>query len=145
MRCPRCQHDNRPGAKFCEECAAPLARRGGDLSATARFCPECAHPTAPAPAPPTLAREPLLSFFDSDPTQDLRPLLPRIAVPTLVTRGTADRVSGAADAEELAAGTRGARLHAFPGRCHVPIFTATTEFCEVLRRFARPAEGETSP
>jgi len=27
MNCPRCQHDNRPGAKFCEECAAPLGRR----------------------------------------------------------------------------------------------------------------------
>ncbi len=26
MQCSRCQHPNRPGAKFCEECAAPLAR-----------------------------------------------------------------------------------------------------------------------
>ena len=25
MTCPRCQHENRPQAKFCEECAAPLA------------------------------------------------------------------------------------------------------------------------
>jgi signal transduction histidine kinase len=24
MECPRCQHDNRPQAKFCEECAGPL-------------------------------------------------------------------------------------------------------------------------
>src|SRR5262249_55285853 len=24
MTCPRCQHDNRPAAKFCEECATPL-------------------------------------------------------------------------------------------------------------------------
>src|SRR6266545_5298732 len=23
MRCPRCQHDNRAAAKFCEECGAP--------------------------------------------------------------------------------------------------------------------------
>jgi hypothetical protein len=48
MRCPRCQHENRPGAKFCEECAAPLARTctncGGQLSPTVKFCPECAHP-----------------------------------------------------------------------------------------------------
>jgi predicted amidophosphoribosyltransferase len=57
MKCPRCQHENRPGAKFCEECAAPLARAcancGAQLSATAKFCSECAHPagsTAP-PAP----------------------------------------------------------------------------------------------
>jgi hypothetical protein len=26
MQCPRCQHDNLPAAKFCQECAAPLAR-----------------------------------------------------------------------------------------------------------------------
>jgi ribosomal protein L34E len=24
MPCPRCQHENRPQAKFCEECAGPL-------------------------------------------------------------------------------------------------------------------------
>src|SRR5262249_27585344 len=50
MKCPRCQHENRFGAKFCEECATPLARAcsncGKQLSATARFCDECAHPVA---------------------------------------------------------------------------------------------------
>jgi GAF domain-containing protein len=25
MQCPRCQHENRSGAKFCDECGAPLA------------------------------------------------------------------------------------------------------------------------
>jgi hypothetical protein len=24
MQCPRCQHENRPQAKFCEECGIPL-------------------------------------------------------------------------------------------------------------------------
>jgi class 3 adenylate cyclase/tetratricopeptide (TPR) repeat protein len=52
MKCPRCQHKNRPGAKFCEECAAPLARAcvncRAQLSATAKFCSECAHPAGPA-------------------------------------------------------------------------------------------------
>jgi class 3 adenylate cyclase/tetratricopeptide (TPR) repeat protein len=52
MKCPRCQHENRSGAKFCEECATPLAGTcsncGGQLSATAKFCPECAHPVAGA-------------------------------------------------------------------------------------------------
>jgi class 3 adenylate cyclase/tetratricopeptide (TPR) repeat protein len=51
MKCSRCQHENSSGAKFCEECAAPLARTcancGTQLSATAKFCPECAHPVAP--------------------------------------------------------------------------------------------------
>jgi class 3 adenylate cyclase/tetratricopeptide (TPR) repeat protein len=54
MRCPRCRHENRAGAKFCEECAGPLARRcancGGEVSAAAKFCPECAHPVAGVPA-----------------------------------------------------------------------------------------------
>ena len=48
MQCPRCQHDNEGGAKFCENCASPLARTcsncGRPLSPVAKFCPECAHP-----------------------------------------------------------------------------------------------------
>jgi len=48
MQCPRCQAENQPQAKFCEECATPLARTcancGTQLSATAKFCPECAQP-----------------------------------------------------------------------------------------------------
>jgi class 3 adenylate cyclase/tetratricopeptide (TPR) repeat protein len=48
MKCPRCRHENRPSAKFCEQCAAALAgscaRCGSPLPEKARFCPECAHP-----------------------------------------------------------------------------------------------------
>ena len=55
MTCPRCQHENRPQAKFCEECAAPLARTcpqcGTQLSATAKFCSECSHPVDGSLAP----------------------------------------------------------------------------------------------
>jgi class 3 adenylate cyclase/DNA-binding IscR family transcriptional regulator len=61
MKCPRCQHDNPSGAKFCEECAAPLARTcancGTSLSATAKFCPECAHPVGAPVAPRLIAPE----------------------------------------------------------------------------------------
>ena len=50
MQCPRCQHENRPQAKFCEECAGPLPRTcsncGTHVSASAKFCSECAHPLA---------------------------------------------------------------------------------------------------
>ena len=60
MKCPRCQHENEAGAKFCEECAAPLARAcakcGRQLSPTAKFCPECAHPTRLSAAPPPAQR-----------------------------------------------------------------------------------------
>src|SRR6266498_964598 len=56
MKCPRCQHENRLPAKFCEECAATLPRTcancGTPLSATAKFCPECARPTAESATPP---------------------------------------------------------------------------------------------
>ena len=55
MQCPRCQHENRSQAKFCEECAAPLARTcpqcGSQLSATAKFCSECSHPVDRSVAP----------------------------------------------------------------------------------------------
>ena len=55
MNCPRCQHANEAGAKFCEECGAPLARTcancGRPLSSTAKFCPECAHPAGRSAAP----------------------------------------------------------------------------------------------
>ena len=43
MSCPRCRHENPPGAKFNIECASPLPP-------AAQFCPECAHPTDRAPA-----------------------------------------------------------------------------------------------
>ena len=60
MQCPRCHHENEAGAKFCEECAAPLARAcaecGRPLSPTAKFCPECAHPTGLSAAPPPAPR-----------------------------------------------------------------------------------------
>jgi class 3 adenylate cyclase/tetratricopeptide (TPR) repeat protein len=48
MQCPRCRQDNPPRAKFCLECATPLAHRcascGTPLPAEARFCFECAAP-----------------------------------------------------------------------------------------------------
>ena len=61
-------------------------------------------------------------------------------MPTLVTRGTADRVdysSSPEDAIDFARSIPHARMYLFAGRCHVPIFTATTEFCEVLHQFMR--------
>ncbi len=49
MKCPQCQQDNPSQAKFCLECATPLARGcvscGHQLPPSAKFCPECAHPT----------------------------------------------------------------------------------------------------
>jgi len=59
MKCPRCQHENPQGARFCEECATPLARTcsncGTALSASAKFCHACAHPVASEASPPSRA------------------------------------------------------------------------------------------
>jgi class 3 adenylate cyclase/pimeloyl-ACP methyl ester carboxylesterase len=61
MRCPRCEEENLPRAKFCSECGAPLVRTtcpncGVQLPGSGKFCPECAHPVArAAPAEPRFA------------------------------------------------------------------------------------------
>src|SRR2546428_12089990 len=53
MRCPRCQHDDPPGTKFCGECAAPLASVCGACGAANppdnKFCGQCAAPLRGAP------------------------------------------------------------------------------------------------
>jgi class 3 adenylate cyclase/tetratricopeptide (TPR) repeat protein len=59
MKCPRCQQQNPPEAKFCLECAAPLALRctncGTQLPAGAKVCFECATPVSAPGSPPRLA------------------------------------------------------------------------------------------
>ena len=56
MKCPNCLHDNSIEAKFCEQCAAPLARIcahcGSPASSTAKFCAQCGQPL------PSVADEP---------------------------------------------------------------------------------------
>ena len=52
MHCSKCQHENRDGAKFCEECGTPFKRQcascGAGLRSTAKFCDECGAPTLAA-------------------------------------------------------------------------------------------------
>jgi class 3 adenylate cyclase len=59
MKCPRCQHENPPQAKFCLECATPLALRcancGTELPAGAKFCFQCATPVSVPGSPPRFA------------------------------------------------------------------------------------------
>src|SRR4029453_18515167 len=54
MQCPRCGSDNREGAKFCNEGAAPLPLRcpacGTENRPGAKFCDACAASLAPLPA-----------------------------------------------------------------------------------------------
>jgi class 3 adenylate cyclase/tetratricopeptide (TPR) repeat protein len=59
MKCSRCQYENPPQAKFCLECATPLALRCANcetqLPAGAKFCFECATPIGAPGSPPRLA------------------------------------------------------------------------------------------
>lgn len=82
-----------------------------------------------------LPRESILSTWTPDPELDISPILASVKTPTLVLHGTEDRRVSVVAAHHLARHIPDARLHLFEGRGHLPIFTATDEFCEVLRRF----------
>jgi pimeloyl-ACP methyl ester carboxylesterase len=82
-----------------------------------------------------LPRESILSNWAPDPEIDIGPILDQVKRPTLILHGTEDRRVSVAAARHLARHLPDARLHLFEGRGHLPIFTATSEFCDVLRRF----------
>jgi pimeloyl-ACP methyl ester carboxylesterase len=88
-----------------------------------------------------LPRESILSTWTPDPELDISPILGQVKVPTLVLHGTDDHRVSVAAAHYLARHIPDARLHLFEGRGHLPIFTATAEFCEVLRRFVRTGDA----
>ena len=52
MRCSKCGTENRDGAKFCKDCAAPLLRKCANCGATiqpeSKFCDECGVPVPAA-------------------------------------------------------------------------------------------------
>ena len=61
MRCPRCNHENRATARFCEQCASPLSRTCSRCGSPLRECqvlPECAHPARVGAASDTLSSGP---------------------------------------------------------------------------------------
>jgi len=55
MQCPRCQHENPAGMKFCGQCAAPLASAcpscGAANPPSNKFCGQCAAPLTKATEP----------------------------------------------------------------------------------------------
>jgi proline iminopeptidase len=79
-------------------------------------------------------------------TIDLRPLLARIACPTLVVAGELDFISGPAQARPIAAGVRNARLSLISDCGHSPSIEARTEYRHAVLEFldsqsAAPAAG----
>src|SRR5581483_11358777 len=59
MTCAECQHENRPGAKFCDNCGARLPRQcpacGMVVRASAKFCDECGQALAGGDGTPARA------------------------------------------------------------------------------------------
>ena len=59
MKCPKCQHENRAHAEFCEQCATPLGRVcancGSQASPTANFCSQCGRRLETAASDPPFA------------------------------------------------------------------------------------------
>ncbi len=72
MRCTKCGAENREGAKFCNECAAPLAARCPLCAAVnkpgAKFCDECGSALSANPQPPAAELQPVqaLRFAPTD-------------------------------------------------------------------------------
>ena len=67
---------------------------------------------------------------------DIRPLLPRIAQPTLVIRGDEDRVAPAAWVEQVAAALPDGRLRIAHGKGHEAMITGAEPVARMIREFA---------
>jgi DNA-binding SARP family transcriptional activator/pimeloyl-ACP methyl ester carboxylesterase len=90
-----------------------------------------------------LPRDTILSTWAPDPNVDITPVLAQVKTPTLVLHGTRDARVPLSSAYYLTEHLPDARLHLFEGAGHLPIFTATAEFCDVVRRFV--GTGEVGP
>ncbi len=75
--------------------------------------------------------------------EDLRPLLPTIAVPTLLVWGDADQMTPLSDGQEMARLIPGARLEVVPGGTHRLPYERPEEFVAIVARALE--EGGRSP
>jgi pimeloyl-ACP methyl ester carboxylesterase len=91
----------------------------------------------------------ILRHFTPAPEEDVVTLLPQIQQPTLVMSGALDRIAPLERSRYLAQHTPGAQLYVFADKGHMMMYTATSEFCEVLRCFVRtgrvPESGDALP
>lgn len=85
-----------------------------------------------------MPKEVLKVFFTvHDPWRDIRHLLPRVRVPTLVLHGEEDRIVPVEAGRWVASQIPGAEFFAFKGCGHLPAFSAPAQFASVLRHFVR--------
>ena len=129
------------------ERALAQADRGGEAAAR-EFIPELF--AADAPSELVEAAIALSSSFHpaglrvmarASAAADLREMLPRVAVPTLVIHGSKDRRSPLSVSEALHAGIPGSRLSVIDGAGHLTNMEAPEEFNRLLRAFLREAGG----
>ena len=70
MNCPRCGHENGVGARFCNECASPLAAScaacGAENPPGAKFCNGCGAPLGVVSVIALSNRMPRLSVRNQD-------------------------------------------------------------------------------
>ena len=115
MHCPRCQHENRPQAKFCEECASPL----NGVSPTPRSYADLKTEVESIARALTEAREQqtatagILRVISSSPT-DLQPVMDIVAE-------NAARYCGATDAAIFRLERESLRLVADYGPLHTAL------------------------
>lgn len=84
-----------------------------------------------------LPAETMLSFFETLPDFDARDIAPEVSVPTLVVHGDKDLNTPIEDGRHIAEIMPNAQFRPFPGRGHLPNFTARAEFCEAIAAFVR--------
>ena len=112
-------------ARFLDDCLAPGEAEGlppGRLAALR------------AASPPTA--EAALAGLEVLARADLRAVLPRLALPTLLLHGQADAICPIGAAQALAAALPSARLVALPGG-HAPFLAHEAEVAGLVAAFAR--------
>jgi pimeloyl-ACP methyl ester carboxylesterase len=84
-----------------------------------------------------IAPETTLWFSRNLPDFDASELSPKVSARTLIVHGTEDVNTPIEDGRLIASLMPNTAFRPFPGRGHLPNFTARAEFCEVVTTFVR--------